>query len=76
MAQRMSLRRHREARMRRWRFFVRARLWPLEIGVRVGRHYWYFRRDPLGIYSELYRIGCRYWDIGRWRLTHRWEARA
>lgn len=56
----------------RWPVFVCAYRWGL--GVRIGRHYWHLRRDPLDVYSERYRVACRWWQAGRWRLTHRWSG--
>lgn len=44
------------------------------VGLRLGRHYWHLRRDPLNVFSERYAKGVtnNWWQLGRWRLTHRW----
>lgn len=59
-------------KMTRWPLF-RVALYRRGIGVRIRRHYWHLRRDPVGLLSERMGWNCRYWDCGRWRLTHRWN---
>jgi hypothetical protein len=53
-----------------------VRFYAKGVGVRAGRHYWHLRRDPLDVYSERYKVGCNWWQVGRWRLTHRWRLTA
>jgi len=52
------------------RWFLWVRLWA--VGMRLGTRYLHLRPDPLDVYSERYGIKCRYWQLGRWRLTYRW----